>query len=92
MEIEVLENKKDSLEFMIKGERHTFSGILKEALANDPKVEFVACTLNHPQDNDTKFIVKTDGKTAAKALQDAIKTIDSNLEELEEAFKKALKD
>ena len=87
-----MENKKDSLEFVIKGERHTFSGLLKETLAADPKVEFAAYTLNHPLDNDAKFIVKTSGKTAVKALQDALKTIDSNLDEFEEAVKKAFKD
>ncbi len=92
MEITVLENKKDSLELVIKGERHTFSGLLREALANDPKVEFAACTLSHPLDNDTKLIVKTNGKTAAKALRDALKTIDSSLGEFEEAVKKAFKE
>lgn len=92
MEITVLENKKDCLEFLVRGERHTFTNLLKEALVADPKVEFAAYTLNHPQDNDAKVIVKTDGKTAVKAVQDALKTIDSNLDEFEEAVKKAFKD
>ncbi|MDD5148315.1 MAG: DNA-directed RNA polymerase subunit L [Candidatus ainarchaeum sp.] len=92
MEITVLESKKDCLEFVIKGERHTFTGLLREALVQDPKVEFAAYTLNHPMDKDAKFIVRTDGKTAVKALQDALKAIDSSLGEFEEAVKKALKE
>lgn len=92
MEITVLESKKDSLEFVLKGERHTFTNLLREALLQDPKVEFAAYSLNHPFDKDAKFIVKTEGKTAVKALSDALKLIDSNLGDFEEAVKKAFKE
>ena len=91
MEIEVLENKKDTLEFILKGERHTFPNLLKSALLKDSAVEMAAYSLDHPMDNFAKFIVKTKGKTAAKAVQDAVKLIDSELSDFEDAFKKALK-
>ena len=92
MEIEILENKKDSLEFIVKGERHTFSNILREALLQDSKIEFASYKLEHPFDNEVKFFVKTDGKTASKAISDALGLIETNLNDFEEAVKKAFKE
>ncbi|MBN1940984.1 MAG: DNA-directed RNA polymerase subunit L [Candidatus Diapherotrites archaeon] len=91
MEIDVLENKKDSLELLIKGETHTFPSILRSALLEDSKVEMAAYTLKHPLEDQVKFIVKTDGKTPAKALKDALQTLETELSEFEDAVKKAIK-
>jgi len=89
MEIEVLNAKKNELEFVLKGERHTYPRILREALLQDSSVQFAAYRLEHPFDEDSKFVVKTKGKTPKKALSDAVKKIDSNLNEFKKAFKAA---
>lgn len=89
MDIELLENKKDTLEFIIKGERHSFPTLLRQALLQDSSVELAAYTLDHPLDSFAKFIVKTKGKSPAKAIADALKQIDSNLTGFEQALKKA---
>ncbi len=89
MQIEVLSEKKNELEFVLKGERHTFPNLLRSALLEDSDVLFAAYKLNHPFDNDSQFIVKTKGKTAKKALGDALKKIDSDLTEFKKAFKDA---
>ena len=89
MQIEVLSEKKNELEFVLKGERHTFPNLLRSALLEDSDVQFAAYKLNHPFDSDSQFIVKTKGKTAKKALSDALKKIDSDLSEFKKAFKDA---
>lgn len=87
MEIEVLESKKEFLEFKLKGERHTFPQLLKYYLLKDPKVEFASYKLSHPHDKDSLFVLKTKGKAPKKALLDANKKISNEASE----FKKCLK-
>ncbi len=89
MQLEVLSAKKNELEFVLKGERHTFPNLLREALLHDSNVTFAAYTLRHPFDEDSVFIVRTRGKTAKKALGDALKKIDASLNEFKKAFKGA---
>ncbi len=89
MEIDVLENKKNEAEFLIKGERHSFPNLLRSTLLKDSSVEFVSYSLNHPLDKDAKFFLKTKGKTPKKALEDALKSIESDLKSFKNAFLKA---
>ena len=91
MEIELIKNNKNMVEFSIKGERHTFSNLLKSRLLEDKSVEFASYLLEHPTDNSAKFILATKGKTPKKALEDAIKKIDDDLSEFEDIIKKAVK-
>lgn len=91
MEIEVLSKTKDSIEFRLKGERHTFPQLLRNALLKDSKVEFAAYKLEHPHDTDSFFALKTDGKDPKKALEEACKTLDEELEEFKKEVKKQLK-
>ena len=86
MEIETISEGANSFEFLIKGMRHTFPNLLKEALLKDAQVEFAAYALNHPFDKDAKFIVRTKGKKPKKALEDALKLIDTQMGD----FKKAV--
>ena len=91
MQIEVLKNEKDFCEFVIKGERHTFPNLLRSKLLKDPAVTFVAYNLEHPQDADSKFVVRTKGKAPKKVLSDACATIEAELEDFNKSVKKALK-
>ena len=91
MEIKVLKNQQNHLEFVLKGERHTLPNILKDRLSRDSNVIFAAYKLHHPLDNEAIFIVKTQGKTAKKALNDACKSIVSELTEFQKSSKKVLK-
>jgi DNA-directed RNA polymerase II subunit RPB11 len=87
MEIEAKTSKKNEFEFVLKGERHTFTSLLRDALLEDDTVTFAAYKLNHPFAKESVFIVKTDGKTAKKAVSDALQRIDKQLEEFRKAFK-----
>ena len=91
MEIEVLNESKEDLEFVVKGERHTFPNLLRSALMRDKKVVFAAYKLHHPFDEAAVFALKTSGKAPKKALADALKRINSDLSDFEKEAKKALK-
>ena len=91
MELEVISSDKNSLEFYLAGERHTFSNLLKSRLLEDKDVDMVSYILEHPTSNKARFILKTSGKTPKKAIEDAAKKIEDELEEFEKLAKKALK-
>ena len=87
MNIEVKKSTANELHFVMKGERHTFSNLLRETLLQDSSVTFAAYTLPHPLGSDCEFVVKTKGKTAKKALVNATKQVEKKLAEFEKAFK-----
>mgnify|MGYP003980259967 FL=1 len=86
MKIEIIENKKDTLEFYIEGERHTLPNLLKERLANKKEVEFVAYKLDHPIDTKSRLVLKAANPT--KVLEDTIKEIQTELTDFAKAFEK----
>jgi DNA-directed RNA polymerase subunit L len=88
MKIDVITNEKNTLEFYIEGERHTLPNMLKEKIVSASGVEFCAYKLDHPLDKKAKFIVKTDGKSPKKIVEDAIKEIKEDLSEFKKEFEK----
>ena len=89
MDIDVKKSATNELHFVMKGERHTFPNLLRETLLQDSSVIFAAYTLQHPLGSECEFVVKTKGKTAKKALDDAANQIEKKLAEFEKAFKSA---
>ncbi len=91
MELQVLKSEQNHVEFILKGERHTFPGLLKSKLLNNEAVTFASYELQHPFDNQAKFVVKTKGASVKKALTEACDAAEEELKEFEGAVKKALK-
>ena len=91
MEIEILIDKPEHLEFIMKKTRHTVPNLLRETLLSDSSVEFVSYKLEHPMDPDSKFILKTKGKKAKKALTDAVSSIEKELADFKQNSKKSLR-
>ncbi len=91
MEIEIIKEGKEELEFAIKGERHTFPNLLRSTLLKDSKVVFAAYKLHHPSDEGASFALRTSGKVPKKALADALKEINSDLADFDKEVKKVLK-
>ena len=87
MDIEVKKSATNELHFVMKGERHTFPNLLRETLLQDSSVIFAAYNLQHPLESECEFVVKTKGKTAKKALDDAAKQVGKKVAEFEKAFK-----
>ena len=91
MKIEVLREEKDLLEFKLKGERHSFPGLLVNNLLKHENVEFASYKLEHPMDKDSVIIVKTSGKSPKKILLDCSKQVRQDMDEFAKKAKQALK-
>lgn len=85
MELKTLKNEKNEIE--LESDNLTLIEILKEYLNEDSSVTFAAWKRNHPTKNPV-LKVKTQGKTAKKAINNAISTITKELDKIEADFKK----
>lgn len=86
MEIKVLKEDKDELKVQIGN--ITIVEILRVYLNQDSAVKFAAWRREHPSKAPILHI-KTSGKSAKKALQDAIGKIEKDSDKLVNEFKKA---
>ena len=85
MEINIIKSSKDEIEFEI--DNLTIAEILRVYLNKDSAVSFAAWKQEHPTEK-IKMSVKTRGKTAKKAVDDAIGFITKDLDKSLDDFKK----
>ena len=85
MEMKVLKSSKDEIELEV--DNLTIVEILRVFLNKDSSVTFAAWRREHPTRNPV-LLVKTKGKTAKKAITDAVSLITKDLEKVEDDFKK----
>ncbi len=85
MELNILRTEKEEIEFEI--ENLTIAEILRVYLNKDPAVTFAAWKREHPTKNPI-MLVKTKGKSAKKAIDDAVSAVTKDLEKIESDFKK----
>jgi len=86
MEIQILKEEKNDLELSV--DNQTIVEIIRSYLNKDSNVKIGAWkkeNLSKP----LKLKIKTEGKSAKKALQDAISKIQKDLEKYKEEFKRA---
>ena len=92
MEINILEESKNKLQFEIKGESHTLCNALKDELQKNSKVKATSYKVEHPLVGVPKMIIETDGSESPRAaLSKAAKKIGSNADDLKKMFTKELK-
>lgn len=87
MNLEIINNEKDKLEFYIEGERHTLPNILKEKLNKNSDTEFVAYKLDHPIDTRARFVLKA--KKPKQVLKKGIDDLEKDIKNFKTAFEKA---
>ena len=85
MEIKVLQQTKDRLEFEIKGEDHTLCNALKEQLLSDRSVKIATYAVSHPLTAIPKFLIE--GTNPKRSLEKAINNLDKIFSELKKSFK-----
>lgn len=85
MELKVLKNLKEELEVELND--LTIAEILRVYLNKDSNVTFVAWKRDHPTKNPI-LKVQTKGKTAKKAVNDAVSAITKDLDNVMSDFKK----
>ena len=85
MEMNILKSDKNEIELEV--ESITIVEILRVYLNKDPSVTFTAWRREHPTKKPL-LLVKTKGKTAKKAIDDAVSAIGNDLDKLDAEFKK----
>ena len=85
MKIKILANEKNELRVQI--DNLTVAEILREYLQKDSAVEFAAWRQEHPS-KPIILRIETKGKTAKKALHDAINLISKDADKLAAVVKK----
>ena len=85
MELKVLKNSKEEIE--VELENLTLVELLRVYLNKDSAVSFAAWRRDHPSAKPV-LKVTTKGKTAKKALSDAVSSVIKDLDSLEDDFKK----
>lgn len=86
MEIKILKDDKNELKVEIGS--LTIVELIRVYLNNDSSVKFAAWRREHPSKNPVLHI-KTSGKVAKKALQDAITSVEKDTTRFLNEFKKA---
>ena len=85
MELKILKDSKDEIE--VELDNLTLAEILRVYLNKDSSVSFTAWKREHITKNPV-LAVKTKGKTAKKAINDAVSAVIKDLDNLEADFKK----
>jgi len=85
MEVNILKDSKDEIE--VELESLTIAEILRVYLNKDSSVSFAAWKREHPTKKPI-LAVRTKGKTAKKAIADAIVSLEKDLDKVYSDFKK----
>ncbi len=84
MELNVLKNSKEEMEVELPN--LTLAELLRVYLNKDSGVSFAAWRRDHPSEKPV-LVVRTKGKTAKKALSDAVDSVVKELERVDKDFK-----
>ena len=85
VKLEILKSSKDEIEVRLGS--MTLVEILRVYLNKDPAVSFAAWKREHPSEKPI-LKVTTKGKTAKKAISDAVASVTKDLDKIEADFKK----
>jgi len=88
MEVKILTDEKNNLKVEI--DNQTIAELLRVYLNEDDSVELAAWRKDNP-DKPAVFEIITKGKTAKKALEDAISSVEKDADKILDEFKKAVK-
>ena len=88
MEVKIIKDEKNNL--IVEIDNQTVAEILRVYLNQDDSVELAAWKREHP-DKPVALEIKTKGKTARKALEDAASAVEKESKKYLEEFKKAMK-
>ena len=91
MEINVMEDKKDKIEFELDGANQSFCNALRKELWTDSHIKAAGYSISHPLIGKPHFIVETDGADTKKTLTSAASRIKKQAESFESDFVKAVK-
>lgn len=88
MELKILKDEKENI--VVELNNQTVAELLRVYLNKDDAVEMAGWKREHPE-NPIVFEVKTKGKAAKKALEDAVSKVEKELGKVQDEFKKIVK-
>ncbi len=88
MEVNILNESKDTIEFEIKDESSTLANVLRDELTSKDEVSFAAYTVKHPLVSSPVIVVKTKEGKPKKAVERAVSSLKSKIKELKSSTKK----
>ncbi len=86
--IEILKEEKNRIQFKIKGETHTVLNLIRKELFENKSVEFAGYKVDHPQIKNIIFTVSTSKGNPKMAVKKAIEKIQKKLSKIESEVKK----
>jgi DNA-directed RNA polymerase subunit L len=92
MELRILHQDKNELEFEVLGENETLLNPVKQALLSDKDVEYAEYIIEHPQLSVPKIFLRTKGNVKPETvLKRTIKAVVAEFDDFEDAFVAQLK-
>lgn len=85
MELQILKDEQNVLEFKLHGENHTFCNYLKSRISKIKGVKVSAYNINHPLVGVPQFYVQTEGIAPRDAIKQALKEMTAEMQ----SFKKS---
>jgi DNA-directed RNA polymerase subunit L len=87
MKVEIKSEGSNYVEITMRGEDISLPNAIREILLNEPGIEFVSCTQDHPQIGAPKLVVRTKGKPALGMVKDAVKKLKKEVAEFKSELK-----
>lgn len=91
MEIKILQNEKNTLEFEIVGANASLAEFIVQRLLENKEIEFAAYNVEHPLISNPKIIVRTSKKNALEETVSVLEKIKNEVKEFRELFVSSLK-
>lgn len=88
MEIKIVKEEKNELEFEIVGEDSTLPEILVHKLNQMPEVDFAAYKIEHPLVGSPKIFLRTKKGAPGTAIGKAVESLVSEIAEFRESISK----
>lgn len=87
MELKIISESKDKVEFELINADHTLANVLKERISQDKDVSACAYNVEHPLISNPKFVIEA--KSPKKAIESAIDSLKKDLSGLKKDAEKA---
>lgn len=88
MEIKVLNEDKNSIEFELGGENHTFCNLLRKELWESKDVSLASYNYKHPLISSPVFTLRVKSGKPKKLLSDAVDSLKKKTKDLRTQLKK----
>ena len=90
MEIKILNEDKNRIEFEIIGEDHTLCNVVRNELWNQDNVAVSAYNIKHPLVSNPIMLVETNKGDPKTAISNTVSSLKKQIKELKDIFSKKL--